>query len=72
MYSRLTGFHSPSVGWSTLSALNPALAANSGFGAAPNYDGSVGYGQGQEGPGVKVRLINLIAAVRTVMRSESC
>lgn len=29
-----------------------------------------GGGGGGEGPGVKTRLINLIAAVRTLMRSE--
>lgn len=35
------------------------------------YSVDPGFGGGQqEGPGVKARLVNLIGAVRTVMRSE--
>lgn len=49
------------VGWSHL-ALQQAQFQQ--YNVDPGFIGS------QEGPGVKARLINLIGAVRTVMRSE--
>ena len=66
------------VGWSTYSAQQIASSSNAGFGSVPSYNndpnagsaGVVGGGAG-EGQGVKARLINLIAAVRTLLRSES-
>lgn len=51
----------PPVGWSH-SALQQAQFQQ--YNVNPEFTGS------QEGPGVKARLINLIGAVRTVMRSE--
>lgn len=55
------------VGWSTRSA----ASANAGFGHAPNahmYDQSLGSAGGD--PSVKSKLVNLISATRTLMRSE--
>jgi hypothetical protein len=49
------------VGWSSIQPPNSV-------GFQPNYDGS-GYGNPAQDIGVKGRLINLISAVRTVMRS---
>lgn len=61
------------VGWSTRSS----QSANSGFGNASNpniYDGSFGTGGngsgGNEGTSIKAKLVNLISATRTLMRSE--
>ncbi len=50
------------VGWSSVPPPN-----NVGF--QQNYDQGSGYGNPAEDIGVKGRLINLIGAVRTVMRS---
>ena len=57
-----------SVGWSTRTPPN----ANAGFGHAanPNIYGGSEYG-GNEGTSVKGKLVNLIGATRTLMRSES-
>jgi hypothetical protein len=55
------------VGWST----RTAQQANAGFGHASNpniYDQS--FGGGNEGASIKSKLINLISATRTLMRSE--
>lgn len=49
------------VGWST--AGNPN--ANSGFGNVDNPDA-----YGQEGQSMKAKAVNLIAAVRTLLRSK--
>lgn len=49
------------IGWSSKQPQNP----NAGF--QQHYDQS-GYGYAQQDAGVKVRLINLISAVRTLMR----
>jgi hypothetical protein len=65
--------HSPTVGWSTLSTSHLQTSANAGFGHVPNtYDaGGAAFGQpGTEGQSIKARMITLIAAVRTLMRSE--
>ncbi|KAL1413009.1 Immediate early response 3-interacting protein 1 [Vanrija albida] len=52
------------IGWS---AKAPA-AANSGFGAAPDaYGGGVGFDT-PEGVSLKAKVVNLISAVRTLMR----
>lgn len=51
---------SPTVGWSSSQPLN----ANAGF----QYDQN-GYGVAQPEAGIKSRLIDLISAVRTLMRS---
>ncbi|KAN0132627.1 Yos1-like protein [Lactarius tabidus] len=48
------------IGWSSIQPPNSV-------GFQPNYDGS-GYGNPAQDIGVKGRLINLISAVRTVMR----
>ena len=50
------------VGWSSIQPPNSV-------GFQPNYDHSSGYGNPAQDIGVKGRLINLISAVRTVMRS---
>ena len=59
--------HVPPVGWSTRTPPN----ANAGFGNAsnPNIYGGSEYG-GSEGASVKGKLVNLIGATRTLMRSE--
>ncbi|KIK97867.1 hypothetical protein PAXRUDRAFT_135416 [Paxillus rubicundulus Ve08.2h10] len=49
------------IGWSSKQPQNP----NAGF--QQHYD-QPGYGYAQQDAGVKVRLINLISAVRTLMR----
>ncbi|KAG9317299.1 Yos1-like-domain-containing protein [Chiua virens] len=51
------------IGWSSTQSQNP----NAGF--HQPYDQS-GYGYAQQDVGVKVRIINLISAVRTLMRSK--
>ncbi|KAG7562845.1 hypothetical protein FFLO_01674 [Filobasidium floriforme] len=63
------------IGWSTYSAQQIASSSNAGFGSVPSYNndpnaGSAGVvgGASGEGQGVKARLINLIAAVRTLLR----
>jgi hypothetical protein len=48
----------PKVGWSTQHPYHQQSFVDPGFGG------------GQDGPGVKARMINLISAVRTLMRSE--
>jgi len=53
------------VGWSTVQPPN-----NVGF--QQNYDQAAGYGNPAQDIGMKGRLINLISAVRTVMRSTCC
>lgn len=56
--------HPPfAVGWTSTQPQN----TNAGF--HQSYDQS-GYGYAQQDVGVKVRLINLISAVRTLMRSK--
>ena len=58
----------PAVGWSA----NASRNTNSGFGSAPHAFGN-GYSQDGmqgDGPGIKDKLIHLITAVRTLMRSE--
>jgi hypothetical protein len=79
MQSRTSSYsHLSTVGWSTYSAQQIASSSNAGFGSVPSYNndpnagsaGVVGAASG-EGQGVKARLINLIAAVRTLLRSES-
>jgi hypothetical protein len=64
-------FIPPAVGWST----RATNSANAGFGHVPSnpnmYEGA-GYGNlGGEGPSIKAKMINLISAVRTLMRSKS-
>ena len=67
------------VGWSTLSYSQAQQSANAGFGNVPHdpYSsfGSGGNGNGEDAltgqQGIKQRLIALISAVRTLMRSES-
>ncbi|KAH7887748.1 Yos1-like protein [Phlebopus sp. FC_14] len=49
------------IGWSSASPQNPTT------GFQQPYDQSA-YGYGQQDVGVKVRIINLISAVRTLMR----
>lgn len=61
------------VGWSTLSYTQAQQSANAGFGNVPhdpysNFGGSGGDEVTQQG--IKQRLIALISAVRTLMRSE--
>ncbi|KAG6378557.1 hypothetical protein JVT61DRAFT_12822 [Boletus reticuloceps] len=51
------------VGWASTQPQN----SNAGF--HQSYDQS-GYGYAQQDVGVKVRIINLISAVRTLMRSK--
>lgn len=64
--------HSPqkTVGWST----RIPSTANAGFGhsPAPQMFDTAGFGgpSGSEGAGVKAKLVNLIGATRTLMRSE--
>ena len=56
------------VGWST----RTPQQVNAGFGHAPNtnmYDSSA-FGGGNDGGGVKAKLVNLIGATRTLMRSK--
>jgi hypothetical protein len=58
------------VGWSTRSAQN----VNAGFGAVQNpnpYDTTAFGGSAVEGVSIKTKLINLISATRTLMRSKS-
>ena len=58
----------PSVGWSNRSA----ASANAGFGHAPNahmYDQSLN--ASADNASIKAKLVNLISATRTLMRSES-
>lgn len=50
------------VGWSSIQPPNSV-------GFQPNYDHGGGYGNPAQDIGVKGRIINLISAVRTVMRS---
>jgi hypothetical protein len=52
----------PTVGWSSIQPPNSV-------GFQQNYDHGAGYGNPAQDIGVKGRLINLISAVRTVMRS---
>lgn len=71
------------VGWSTLSYSQASQAANAGFGAVPHDPYSAagaGFGGGPDdsmtaggagGASIKQRMISLIAAVRTLMRSKS-
>lgn len=58
------------VGWST----RVSSTANAGFGhsPAPQMFDTAGFGgaSGSEGAGVKAKLVNLIGATRTLMRSE--
>lgn len=58
------------VGWST----RVPSTANAGFGhsPAPQMFDTAGFGgaSGSEGAGVKAKLVNLIGATRTLMRSE--
>lgn len=66
------------VGWSTLSYSQAQQSANAGFGNVPHdpYSsfGAGGNGNGEDAvtgqQGIKQRLIALISAVRTLMRSE--
>lgn len=70
---------SSQVGWSTLSYSQAQQSANAGFGNVPHdpYSsfGAGGNGNGEDAltgqQGIKQRLIALISAVRTLMRSES-
>lgn len=59
-----------SVGWSTRTPQN----VNVGFGNVPHnpnvYDGTSFGGGGGEGVSIKSKLVNLISATRTLMRSE--
>lgn len=62
LHPRSGGAADGPVGWSTRSA----QAANAGFGQVQNahlYEG--------ESPSVKAKLVTLISAIRTLMRSES-
>ncbi|OCF74029.1 hypothetical protein I204_05879 [Kwoniella mangroviensis CBS 8886] len=58
------------IGWSSSTRSN--ANSNVGFGHSPNpHIYSDAFGQGSnEGPGVKAKLVNLISATRTLMRSE--
>lgn len=68
--ARSFGFHPPAVGWSTLSYTQAQQSANAGFGQDPYSLQSSDEAATQQG--IKQRLIALIGAVRTLMRSESC
>lgn len=54
------------VGWSTRG--NPS--ANAGFGNVPDPTYDPAYGGAPEGPSFKTKVVNLISAVRTLMRRE--
>ena len=60
-------FPIPTVGWGSTQAQTAAGGYNQPYGQA--YD-QAGYG-GQQDISVKARIINLISAVRTLMRSAS-
>ena len=60
--SRFRALTLRTVGWSSIQPPNSV-------GFQPNYDHGGGYGNPAQDIGVKGRLINLISAVRTVMRS---
>lgn len=56
----------PTVGWSA----KAPTTANSGFGATPDaYGGNQGF-DSPEGVSLKAKVVNLISAVRTLMRCE--